>query len=442
MKSYKILLMLIAIGFGSVSCEDYTDGINVDPNNFTSAPGDLLVGQAELVVVKLSSSNASRFAGIWTDQFTGADRQYVNVNNYQVTAGDFDDEWDDLYADGAQQAILAKNSGNASGNLQLEGVASIMEALLMGEAAALWGDVPYREAFDVSEFRDPNYDAQTQVLNDVQALLSSAIELVGDATVSGVYGAPVFIGNDAKWAEIAHTLKARYYLIAKDYNNAAIEAANGISQPSGTLLSSHQDAGGARSMYYQFLAEQRGGYLIAGNSNLVQLMNGTKARELATPGDLIRFDSYFAELGNGLDLNFSSTGYFAVDASFPIVSWTENQLILAEALERTAGGGAGQAAFNEVRAHLANVYGGSFPASNSTGDQLILEILEEKYVSMPGSLQVWHDARRTKNLLGVPIKADGAASIPQRFFYPQVEINANQNFPGLIDLYEPTPVNQ
>ncbi len=440
MKSYKILLMLIAIGFGAVSCEDYTDGINVDPNNFTSAPGDLIVGQAELVVVKVSSSNASRYSGIWTDQFTGADRQYISVDQYLVTAGDFDDEWDDLYADGAQQAILAKESGAASGDNLLEGVASIMEALLLGEAAAFWGDVPYREAFNVTEQTDPNYDPQAQVLDDVQDLLSSAISLVGDASVANVYGSPVFVGNDATWAEVAHTLKARYFLLAKDYTSAAAEAAQGISSPSGSLLSSHSSAAGSRNLYYQFLFEQRGGYLIGGNSNLVQLMNGTKARELATPGDANRFPIYFKELGNGLDLNWEAGGYFAIDSSYPIVSWIENQLILAEALERTTGGGA--APLNEVRAHLATVYGGSFPATSSTGDQLILEILEEKYVSLPGSNQVWHDTRRTKNALGVPIKNSSFTDIPQRYYYPQVEINSNDNFPGVVELDVPTPINQ
>ena len=441
MKSYKILLMLIAIGFGAVSCEDYTDGINVDPNNFTSAPGDLIVGQAELVAVKVSSSNASRYAGIWTDQFIGADRQYITVNEYGVTAGDFDDEWSDLYYAGAQQAVLAKEAGAASGDNLLEGVALIMEGLLMGEAAAFWGDVPYSNAFDITEVTDPTYDGQQAVLADVQGLLSSAINLVGDATVANVYGSPIFVGNDAKWAEVAHTLKARYFMITKDYASAAAEAALGISSPSASLLSSHSTASGARNMYYQFLFEQRGGYLMANNSTLVQLMNGDKPRLLDTPGDANRYPAYFAVLDNApLDLNYSTGGIFAIDATFPIVSWIENQLILAEALERTGGGGA--APFNEVRAHLADVWGGSFPATNSSGDQLILEILEEKFVSLPGSLQVWHDAKRTNNALGVPIKNSSASTIPQRFLYPQVEINSNDNFPGIVDLFTPTPVNQ
>ena len=441
MKSYKILLMLIAIGFGAVSCEDYTDGINVDPNNFTSAPGDLIVGQAELVVVKLSSSNASRFAGIWTDQFTGADRQYVSVDQYLVTAGDFDDEWDDLYADGATQARLAKQSGIDAGDDLLAGVATIMEALLMGEAAAIWGDVPYRTAFDYTENSDPTYDPQEQVLADVQDLLSSAIPLVGDAKVASVYGSPVFVGNDASWAEIAHTLKARYFMITKDYPSAYQESLMGISTPSGTLLSSHSSAAGSRSLYYQFLFEQRGGYLTGDNSTLVQLMNGSKDRILNTPGDANRYPFYFKDLGTGVpDLNFDPEGIFAIDAPFPIVSYIENKLIQAEAAVRT--GQNGLTPFNEVRAHLADRWGGSFPASNSAGDQLILEILEEKYVSLPGSLQVWHDARRTNNALNVPIKNESATTIPQRFFYPQVEINSNDNFPGIVDLFTPTAVNQ
>lgn len=193
-------------------------------------------------------------------------------------------------------------------------------------------------------------------------------------------------------------------------------------------------------MYYQFLFEQRGGYLTGDNSNLVQLMNGSKARVIATPGDANRFPIYFAELGNGLDLNWEAGGYFAIDASYPIVPYIENKLIQAEAAART--GGDGLTPFNEVRAHLADVYGGDFPASSSSGDQLILEILEEKYVSLPGSNQVWADARRTKNALGVPVKNSSFSDIPQRYFYPQSEINTNDNFPGVVGLEVPTPVNQ
>ena len=124
---------------------------------------------------------------------------------------------------------------------------------------------------------------------------------------------------------------------------------------------------------------------------------------------------------------------------FPIVSWTETKLIEAEAAHRT--GGDAETPFNEVRDYLAARYGGDFPHSTAKGDDLLAQILEEKYISLPGSLQVFHDTRRTKNMLAVPIKGVGHTTIPQRFYYPQVEINANDNFPGLVDMFVPTPVN-
>lgn len=311
-----------------------------------------------------------------------------------------------------------------------------MEALLIGEAAALWGDVPYSTAFDYTTNSDPTYDSQDAVFTAVQNLLSGAINNVGDASVASVYGQPVFVGNNALWGEVAHSLKARYYMVAKNYTNALAEAQLGISSSSASLLSSHDDVTGARNMYYQFIIVDRSGYLTVTDSNLHKLLDGRRTRLLATPGDANRITAYF----DGNELNTNDGGDFAPDATFPIVSWVETRLIEAEAAQRTGGDAA--TPFNEVRDYLAGVYGGDFPYSTDSGDDLLAQILEEKYISLPGSLQIFHDIRRTNNMIEVPIKGTGFTTIPQRFYYPQVEINANKSFPGLIDLFEPTPVNK
>lgn len=436
MKTIKTYILLFALGFSLFSCSNYTDGINENPNAFTSAPGKLIIGQAELTVVKISSSNSSRYGGIFTDQFTGSERQYETVNNYGVVAGDFNDAWGDLYTFGAAQARLANDSGVEDGDVLLVGVSQIMEALLMGEAASLWGDVPYSTAFDYTENSDPTYDTQESVFAAVQSLLNDAITNVGDASVVNVYGTPVFVGNGAKWAEVAHSLKARYYLVNKQYSEALSEARQGISSASADLLSDHTDATGARNMYYQFVIVDRSGYLTVIDSNLHKLLDGRRDRFLDTPGDANRMAKYFT----GDELNTGDDGYFGAEASFQIVSWVETKLIEAEAAQRT--GGDATTPFNDVRDYLEATYGGGFPHTSSSGDALLKEILEEKYISLPGSLQVFHDTRRTNNMIDVPIKGTGHTTIPQRFYYPQVEINANDNFPGLIDLFEPTPINK
>lgn len=436
MKKIKLnLILLTIIGLFS-SCSDYTDGINESPNEFTDAPGNLLIGQANLAVIKISGSQASRISGIWTDQFTGSDRQYVSLENYIVTAGDFDDDWSDLYS-GLAQAKLAESKAIENGDIVLEGVSKIMQSILLGEAASLWGDVPNSEAGDYEAYPNPNYDSQTMVLDYVQNLLSEAITKLGQTTVSSAYNTG--FSSNGTWKEIAHSLKARYYLIAKNYSSALTEAQNGISMGN-DLLSSHSTNAGSRNLYYQFLVEQRGGYLTAsGPSKLHNLLSGAEARLLSTPGDADRQTVYF----DGVDLNTNDGGYFSIDASFPIVSYLETKLIEAEAAQRSNGntGSEGLIAFNEVRAYLASVYNGEFPPSTSSGENLTNEILEEKYISMVGSLQVFHDARRTNNALNITIKSTSATNIPQRFLYSQSEVGANSNFPGIIDLYTKTPIN-
>ena len=91
---------------------------------------------------------------------------------------------------------------------------------------------------------------------------------------------------------------------------------------------------------------------------------------------------------------------------------------------------------NNVRTALAAEYGSDatqFPASSSTGATLKMEVLEEKYITLIGELVAFHDLRRTGNYIGVPNKLTGdtsATGYPQRFLYPQNEVDTNANVPS------------
>lgn len=418
-----------------MSCEDFVEGVNTNPNSFTDAPGELVIGQVGLAAVMLNESQPARYAGIFTDQFTGSDRQFILYESYQVIAGDFDDTWNTIYTAGLAQARLVQEKATASGNKNLLGVAQILEGMLVGEAAALFGNIPYSQAIQSAEFPNPQYDSQKEVLSKVQEVLSSGIANVSSG--STVIPMAMFTGNYS-WVEVAHTLKARYFLIAKDYTNAAKEAALGISVNTKSLLAAHSSTIGQQNLFYQFGILQRGGYLSVLRSHLKKIVTGATARRLSTPGDAKRASVYF----NGNELNYNAGGYFAIDAAFPLVSWEENQFILAEALARTGNESDARLRFNAIRAALATKYGGDFPSTNSSGTSLIREILEEKYITLIGSLQVFHDVRRTNNLIGVPKKSANATSLPQRFLYPQIELSTNKSFPGIVELFTPTPVNQ
>ena len=434
-----IFIFLISVSLINVSCEGYTEGLNKDPNNFNSAPAELIVGQAQLGWMQLATSNSARYAGIFMNHFSGEDRQYLTVNNYSTTAADYDDTWEDAYVRGIAQAKFTQQLANDAGNVKLAAIAKIAEAATFGEMAALFGDIPFTEAADPDNYPTPMYDGQAAVLAGVQNMLSDAIANLGNDPAS------LYAGNrmssTATWKEVAYSLKARYYLIAKDYGNALTNARLGIDSPAKSLVTLHTTSTDTENLYYQFTVDERDGYLGATGSHLVNLLSGVTPRLIATPGDANRYNSYFAANGSNVILNVSNSGYFAETASMNLISYEEVKLIEAEAANRTGDPG-DVAAFNEIRAHLATTYGGSFPATASASGSaaLLNEILEEKYITLVGELQPFHDVRRTNNALNIPAKIGSV--IPQRFIYPQVEIDTNPNVPSpLPTLFDKTPIN-
>jgi hypothetical protein len=229
MKKINYLLILL-VSIAVLSCESYSEDLNTDPNEFSSAPPELIIGQAQLGWMQLATSNGARYAGIFMNQFTGEDRQYVTVNLYSTTAGDYDDLWEDAYVSGIAQAKLTERLALETGNKKLAGIAQICEAAMYGELTALFGDIPFTEAGDPDNFPTPSYDKQADVLNGLQTILDTAILNVGNAPGSLYSGNR--LSTTASWAKIAYSLKARYYLLAKDYTNALINARKGISQTS------------------------------------------------------------------------------------------------------------------------------------------------------------------------------------------------------------------
>jgi hypothetical protein len=85
------------------------------------------------------------------------------------------------------------------------------------------------------------------------------------------------------------------------------------------------------------------------------------------------------------------------------------------------------------------------PASSLTADQALLrEILEERYVNFFGQIEGFNDMRRTQNetIVRVPVTPNTGALLPQRFLYPQSEIDRNSSTPSPIPgIFVRTPVN-
>ncbi|MFT6054067.1 MAG: hypothetical protein ACJAS3_001034 [Roseivirga sp.] len=458
-----------------VSCQDLFEGINNDPNNPTSAPYDKILTGAEVGNIILQSGETARRAGIFAGYFTGIDRQHEGFSQYTVTTSDFDDLWDDAFVNTLRNATVAQQGAIDAGIAGVGiGITQSLQAMAFGTATALYGDIPFDEA--VFEIENPMFEDQGEVYGKIQTLLDNAITNFQTGTGRPPSGSDIYFNGDAqKWIQVAYTVKARYYMHTREYDRAYAAAQNGISSRSNGLFGPHGPGQDESNLTYQFFAIfARAADLIVSDfmTSLVAPSAGqspdfTNYRGNSKTNEAGRYGYYFQVKNVGVQPN-TTDGFGAQTASTSLVTYEENLLILAEAGFRTSGFNTGLQHLNQFRAYMdaggylinanpANIQydaydasdfanGGIENADNQSADNALLrEILQERYVTLFAQVEGFNDTRRTENesVVRVPVAPNVGNQLPQRFIYPQSEIDRNSNTPNPIpNFFAPTKVNQ
>ena len=431
---YIIAGLLIAPVITISSCKkDINEQNKINPNAFSDSDPALMITGAQLANVMANEGEAARLACIFAGHLTGYDRQFISYGLYSMNAGDFDGPWGTIYADGIAQCRLVKAKAIAANNKVLEGVAQITEANLLLTTSSLWGDIPNSQACN-DNILTPKFDKMSDVYNYCISILEAAAANVGS---SSAYSAAY--SGSFTWKEVANTLIARAKLHKKDYAGAIAAASAGVSDGNDFKANHATASPGAWNLYYDFLDWNRAGYISCDGSYIVNMLDsGTSASKRdAKTDETARFDYYFLKDNyTPIDPNMYG-GVFDAQADFPLCSYVENELILAECYARTSNDTSALQHLNNVRAsHEAN-FGGyqAYDASDfATNSALILNILKEKYVSLFGQVEVYNDVRRTGNVIGVP--ANAGTVLPGRFLHPQSERNTNPNTPAAGTLFD------
>jgi len=485
MKKLLKFSILIFLAWNLSSCESYIDGFEQDPNNPGDATPTKMIQGVMVADMFVHAGDLNRLTGMWMGYFTGMDRQYVALDNWDGSqAADFDNTWGNFYSGVIAQARIVQEKSTVENKIKLRGVAKVLEAHSLGTVTALWGDVPNTEANNVTEFPNPAYDGQVSVYAYLQTLLTEAVADLGGAgsipAVEDIY----YAGDASKWIKLAHSLKARYFLHTGAYASAETEAALGIINVADELWAPFGGTFGSNfNPYYDFLVYNRAGYMGADLAHAAELLDpgdesgSGKYRGNAKTNEEARsfytYLPYFEYYTAGYEPNYVNdfdwgwnNGKFG--KQFPLFTGGESLLIIAEARVRQNDTPGAITAYNNYRSYLRNGGGGFWEWANNDGlavqyddyvladfqaagmvrhgqstdnDAILYEILEERYVAFAGELEGFNDWRRTDNFIGIPIKT--GTQIPERLLYPQVEVNSNTNAPSPIpDFFVPTPVNQ
>ncbi|HEU5184531.1 MAG TPA: SusD/RagB family nutrient-binding outer membrane lipoprotein [Gemmatimonadaceae bacterium] len=422
----------------AAGCSDFLSGDKLEKNPTlpsTATVDQLLVGVATAQAVEQEGALA-RIATMWAQQFAGTDRQYIAIDQYDVTEDDITGEFNAAYAGGG---LIDLREIQAATTGPYRGIARVWEALIIGTHASVWGDIPYSEA--VSDVTDPALDDQAEVYARVQAVLDSAIadlQATGDAPTPSAD--LIYAGNTTKWLQAAHTLKARYYLHWTDpqvpaalattacggncAQKALAATANGISASANNFTFTHDAQAGQENVWYQFMFVQRDSYIRAGKFlvDLLTARNDPRLTQWFEPGDtniVIGAEPAEPQKAYHAVLNQSSRGSRTFDQ--PIITAAENTLLRAEAQYRT-GDEAG--ALLTLNAYRTSIGMGNIVAA---GPALLKAILEELYLAYFQNIEAWTVYRRSCYPNLTP--SSGASEVGARLLYGVDERNANSNVP-------------
>jgi starch-binding outer membrane protein, SusD/RagB family len=425
-------LVALVLAAGSTGCDSFLTGpkLTENPNSPSAATRDQLFVATQANQFIFFEGSLTRSACIFVQQCAGVDRQYQSLGEYNFAEDDYSGEFGSVYQGGGLLDLRKiEASADADGDAVYGGIARVWEAFVVGTAADIWGNIPYSEA--VSDVDTPHLDPQASVYAAVQAKLDTAITMLGGSGAGPGSADLVFGGDKAKWLETAHTLKARFYLHTAEvtpanFALALAQAQLGISSAANDFKSYHSSSTTEQNTWYQFMVIQRDSYLRFGK-RLIDLMVARSDPRLPDYFSLDAGGGYSGkDPGEAYDATESNLSATRLDPAYrqPLITWAENQLIIAEAAYQGSDEPTALGALNAERTAA-----GLGTLSGITGTALLDSIMTEKYVAMFQNIEAWSDYRRECTPTLVPYTVGGATAIPGRVFYGFNERNTNPNIP-------------
>ena len=423
----------------TTGCRQFLDSKNLrsNPNDpSTASTGPLFTG-AQSNLYSQVEGQLGRTVALWMESFSGQASPFNNLSLYSYGADDYLNNWSRVYGGGGLIDLRTiEQRSLAVGDSIFAGQAIVLEAMQVSLAADIWGDVPYAQAAQPSVYKTPKFQAQQTVYDSLLAALAQATVYLGASGVTnaGAQGFDNLSGvansTDASsppifWTAVANTLRARIFmhlaarLGPSAYDSAAVAALAGIRDSTGAsdFTSVHGTTAVTANIWSDFQSIYAGDLVAA--STIIGIMNADNDPRLPaywTQGDSSTYFGVPPAVPPTDPAQVSNLSATRSAQAFPqpMVTYAENQLILAEA----------ECQMGNDSAAIRYLNGERRAAGASPITTLSLQaIMNEKYVALFQNPEVWNDWKRTgfPTLVGSP---------PRRLTYPISEREANPNTPA------------
>ena len=225
----------------AASCKKDLTDTNVDPNSSQNA-------QPEFLLTAAIKNTADTYWGTTNNMNSSllfvqhwAKIQYTDPDRYIFSNTAFQDLWTTGYRQGIVNLNQLIKLADAQGNTNYKGVALVLRSWIFALETDAYGDVPYAQAGDITQFLTPKYDAQRDVylgiLSDLKAAQASL-----DPAGKAITGDVIYANSIANWKKFANSLRLRIALRIADREPAlAKQVIADIQTEGGTYISSNTE---------------------------------------------------------------------------------------------------------------------------------------------------------------------------------------------------------
>lgn len=232
----KLLYLCAAIGLGLSSCSKFGD-VNVDPESIGKDNMDY-----KLIFTNVQQYGYGTEYEAWRNgliyistmiQHTASVESYWNGDKYTYSAGYNAAFWDRMYPNAVRDVVdLMENWKDKETFYAEYQMARIMKVLIFHRMTDLYGDVPYSEAGQAyyKENGYPVYDTQESIYLDMLKELKEAATNLNGKTATIGQSDIIYKGDVVKWQKFAYSMMLRLGMrlskvnpeLAKNWVNTAV----------------------------------------------------------------------------------------------------------------------------------------------------------------------------------------------------------------------------
>jgi hypothetical protein len=476
----KMVIAGLSLLLITASCKKGFLDVNKNPNNPADATVELVLPTALGYAAYDCGNQYQILGGFWSQYWTQGPTagQYLDLDNYNVNATDYERPWGDMYASVLADLAHVVSRGTTDKKPNHVAMAKIMQAYSFQILTDMHGDIPFSDALKGASDNNtnPKYDNQKDIYNGLLKLIGEAQNIMDDKAAMASSEDLIFGGDLYAWYKFSNTLKLRILMRLTEVAPSLVKDSLTAMQGRGEPFMEMGDL--AQVLFYNvqynknplsqtFVGLATNANIVASNTALNYYNSNNDPRidyfyATATTGAFVGKHAGIDQ-GEGRLLpnpgSLSHTNYSLPSGNVggpvggeaaPVVfmSAAESYFLQSEAVARGYMTGDAKALYNSgvsasfLGCGLAQTDADTFltqatvtfPDAGSVSDK-VKSIITQKWAAMNGThnIEPWNDYRRT----GYPdffIQSKGsvigAGKMPARIPYPSSELTRNKNFPG------------